>query len=96
MKGDLLGKHIMTHYIDDIPMVIDLERKATMVEPKFKVGDKVKFILNGETVVGEVAIVDRYGTFMQTEEPSYDILAMWNGEKTLIKHVRQRGVAAAE
>ena len=82
MKGDLLGKHIMTHYIDDMP--------------KFRIGDKVKFILNGETVVGEVAIVDRYGTFMQTEEPSYDILAMWNGEKTLIKHVRQRGVAAAE
>ena len=96
MKGDLLGKHIMTHYIDDIPQIIVLERKATMVEPKFKVGDKVKFILNGETVMGEVAIVDRYGTFMQTEEPSYDILAMWNGEKALIKHIRQRGVAAAE
>lgn len=96
MKGDLLGKHIMAHYIDDIPMVIDLERTAIMAEPKFKVGDKVKFILDGETIVGEVAIVDRYGTFMQTEEPSYDILAVWNGEKTLIKHVGQRGVAAAE
>ena len=96
MKGDLLGKHIMTHYIDDMPQVIDLERKATMVEPKFKVGDKVKFVLEGEVVVGEVAIVDRYGTFMQTEEPSYDILAVWNGEKALIKHIGQRGVAAAE
>lgn len=96
MKGDLLGKHIMAHYIDDIPMVIDLERKATMVEPKFKVGDKVKFILEGETVVGKVAIVDRYGTFMQTEEPSYDIFAEWKGQKTLFKHIRQRGVAAAE
>lgn len=52
--------------------------------PKFKIGDKVKFEFNG-TKVGEVYIVDPYGTFEQNLYASYDILV--KEENMLYKHI---------
>lgn len=66
--------------------------------PKFKYGDVVGFYLRPykETkekfFIGTVYIVDSYGTFEQSFEPSYDIMVEnYNGmnERCLIKHIRE-------
>lgn len=41
---------------------------------------------------GVVYIVDAYGIFEQDEEPSYDIEALYNGEVSLFKHIRESKV----
>lgn len=68
-------------------------------KPKYKIGDAVSFALNLEDgtkldLVGEVYIVDAYGTFGQSEEPSYDIMVEHEafGGRCLVKHVRETGV----
>lgn len=64
-----------------------------MKEPKYKYGDVVSFfiVMPGETektqFEGYVYIVDRYGTFEQNEEPSYDIFVPHMN--TLFKHFRE-------
>lgn len=68
------------------------ELKSTVVKVKYNYGDLVAFRFNGKTLVGQIYIIDRYGTFEQNEEPSYDIMVEnYNGtnEPCLIKHVRQ-------
>lgn len=58
----------------------------------YKRGDEVSFRFDGKDVHGEIFIVDAYGTFEQNEEPSYDIMVddyYDNGERVLIKHIRQ-------
>ena len=62
--------------------------------PKYKKDDLVtfKFTRRGQDIVltGKVFIIDPYGTFDQSEEVSYDIMAPdpWNGgEMCLFKHV---------
>lgn len=56
-------------------------------------GDIVTFTFEHEQVTGEIYIVDRYGTFEQNEEPSYDILVEnsphCDGGCCLYKHIRQ-------
>lgn len=62
-------------------------------EAVFTRGDKVSFTLEGKEYTGEVYIVDRYGTFEQNEEPSYDVMVEdYNGSKCLVKHLRQSSV----
>ena len=60
-----------------------------MPAPKYVRGDVVtfQFFADKEPLEGMVAIVDRYGTFEQNEEPSYDIYRFT--DNTLYKHVRQ-------
>lgn len=61
-------------------------------EAVYKCGDEVAFRFDGKDVHGKIFIVDRYGTFEQNEEPSYDIMVddyYDNGEKVLVKHIRQ-------
>ena len=58
-----------------------------MKAPKYNVGDIVKFQFVDEIKEGSVFIVDRYGTFEQNEEPSYDI--MIDSENCLYKHIRE-------
>ena len=73
-----------------------------MDKPKYDYGDVLIFHMNevknwdGETVLeeqdieGVVEIIDRYGTFEQNEEPSYDL---YNKERnTLFKHIRQSAI----
>ena len=59
-------------------------------QPKYKYGDIVKFYVDGKEKVGEIKIIDAYGTFFQTEEPSYDILV--TEENCLYKHFRESKV----
>jgi len=49
-------------------------------------------ILEAGEIEGVVEIVDAFGTFEQNFEPSYDILAVLNGEKTLVKHIPESEV----
>lgn len=70
-----------------------------MENVKFNNGDIVTFTtrMYGETedisLVGSIEIIDRYGTFEQNEEPSYDILVDdFNGSPCLFKHIRQSRV----
>lgn len=45
-------------------------------KPKFKVSDWVSFDWRGEKIEGEIWVIDAYGTFFQTKEPSYDIFPL--------------------
>ena len=56
-------------------------------KPKFKLGDWVKFELQGVIIEGEVWQVDAYGTFFQTKEPSYDIF--YPKKNMLYKHMEE-------
>lgn len=64
-------------------------------KPKYNYEDKVVFSFidddkKEKTLKGEIYIVDSYGTFFQTEEPSYDIMVEnYNGAPCLFKHVRE-------
>lgn len=61
------------------------------MEPaKFKLDDKVTFTSENEVKEGTIFIVDRYGTFEQNVEPSYDILV--ESENCLYKHIVQSKV----
>lgn len=57
--------------------------------PRYDYGDKVKFKFAGKDYEGTVEIVDAFGTFEQNDEPSYDILGVYEGETTLFKHIRE-------
>lgn len=62
-------------------------------EAKYHYGNKVSFYIIDDVYTGSIEIVDRYGTFEQNEEPSYDIMVdNFNGEQCLIKHVRQSSI----
>lgn len=61
---------------------------------KFKREQQVRFTLHkqsgeAEQYDGVIYIVDENGTSEQQEEPSYDIMALVDGEKTLFKHIRE-------
>ena len=63
-----------------------------MSAAKYEKGDVVNFQFSSNMYVleGMIEIVDRYGTFEQNEEPSYDIYRFENN--TLYKHVRESTV----
>lgn len=71
-------------------------------KPKFKVGDRVTFVVKEEDkvydVIGEVAIVDEWGTFFQDKEVSYDILVERSGAPypTLYKHIIETHLSLVE
>lgn len=56
-------------------------------KPKFKVNDWVSFNWKGKEIEGEVWVVDAYGTFFQTKEPSYDVFSP--KENMLYKHMEE-------
>ena len=64
--------------------------------PKFKLGDKVRFVIDNKEKVGEVYIIDRWGTFFDDSDVSYDIMIDNDQEKCLYKHIREDGVSAVE
>ena len=59
---------------------------------KYKRGDEVVFSLGDEPCCGTIYIVDKYGTFGQNDEPSYDIFTDYACQYTLVKHVRQSSI----
>ena len=56
-------------------------------KPKYTYGDVVTFRCGEQTKTGIVAIVDRYGTFFDNSDVSYDILN--KDENILYKHFRE-------
>lgn len=71
-------------------------------KPKYKIDDVVSFKLKDEdreyTLTGKVYIVDRYGTFFDNSDVSYDIMVD-SGDypmsyPCLFKHIREDGVWA--
>ena len=59
-------------------------------KPKYDFDDIVKFEFDNKIKTGVIYIVDKYGTFEQNEEVSYDILV--EEENTLYKHIREHFV----
>lgn len=57
-------------------------------KPKFKHGDKVRFKVN-DTVekVGSIYIIDKWGTFFDKSDVSYDIMV--EDENCLYKHFNE-------
>ena len=69
------------------------ERHKHMPLLKYKRGDVVTFrFVENEQLEGMIEIVDRYGTFEQNDEPSYDIYRF--SDNTLYKHVRESQVVS--
>lgn len=58
--------------------------------PKYKVGDKVSFIVNKAVLHGDIYIVDRYGTFEDNTDVCYDIYV--KDENTIYKHINEKNV----
>lgn len=54
--------------------------------PKYKVGDRVRFEFNGELVDGKVYIVDTFGTWEDPSDVSYDVMS---DQECLYKHIRE-------
>ena len=61
-------------------------------KPKFKRGDKVTFTLEDKEYQGEVYIVDALGTFFDKSDVSYDIMAVYEGQDILFKHINEKYV----
>ena len=55
----------------------------------YQQGEEVSFLLDGKLYNGIIEIVDKFGTFFDNSEPYYDIYAVIQERKTLVKHVRQ-------
>lgn len=64
-------------------------------QPKYKRGDKVQVDLqaNEPAKIGIIAIVDAYGSWEVSDEPSYDILLMESNEPFLCKHVGEQYIS---
>lgn len=58
--------------------------------PKFDYNETVSFDIGNETKVGKVYIIDRYGTFFDDSDVSYDIMV--EGENMLYKHINEKFV----
>lgn len=56
--------------------------------PKYQYGNLVKFELNGEIKEGTIYIIDKYGTFEDDSDVSYDILV--GNENCLYKHINEK------
>lgn len=54
-------------------------------KPIFTLGDKVWFDFNGSPICGTIEIVDKWGTFEDDSDVSYDIFS--NSENCLYKHI---------
>lgn len=58
------------------------------MEPKFKKGQRVKFIFNDEEMIGVIEVVDAWGDYLPRDGVSYDI---FSGD-CLYKHVDEFSV----
>lgn len=55
--------------------------------PKFNYGEKVKFTIDDVEKIGIIYIIDRYGTFEDDSDVSYDIMV--EDDNCLYKHIRE-------
>lgn len=59
-------------------------------KPKFKVGDVVRFKCQDKVKVGTIEIVDRWGTFDNPTDVSYDIMV--ESENMFYKHFTEQDI----
>ena len=60
-------------------------------KPKYKENDKVEFeFIENEVHIGVIWIVDRYGTFFDKSDVSYDIYV--EEENMIYKHINEKYV----
>lgn len=58
-------------------------------KPKFKLNEIVKFQLTNDIQkIGKVYIIDKYGTFFDKSDVSYDIMV--EEENCLYKHINEK------
>ena len=62
--------------------------------PKFDYDDVVCFEIDGNQKIGTICIIDRYGTFFDDSDVSYDILV--ESENMLYKHIKEPRVQKYE
>ena len=66
-------------------------------KPKYKIGNNVKFTLEGREYHGKVYIVDEYGTWDDPSDVSYDIMVIDYGDnhdkECLFKHLTEKLVS---
>lgn len=63
----------------------NLEETPVPGHPRYRHGDIVRMKWSDIEKIGKISIVDAYGTFEQSDEPSYDILVV--EENCLYKHI---------
>ena len=59
-------------------------------KPKYNYGDTVSFVIDNKVKTGTIYIVDKYGTFEDDSDVSYDIMV--ENENCLYKHIKETGV----
>lgn len=57
-------------------------------KPKYNLNNLVKFELDGEIKEGRIYIIDKYGTFADPSDVSYDIMV--DSENCLYKHINEK------
>lgn len=57
--------------------------------PKYDFGDIVKFKLEDKELSGAIGIVDKYGTFFDDSDVSYDIM-VYEPIKIFYKHIPEK------
>ena len=62
--------------------------------PKFNYNDDVKFNLDGEIKKGIIYVIDKYGTFEDDSDVSYDVLVENENERYLYKHINEKFLIA--
>lgn len=62
--------------------------------PKFNYNDEVKFNLDGEIKKGIIYVIDKYGTFEDDSDVSYDVLVENENERCLYKHINEKFLIA--
>ena len=59
-------------------------------QPKFDYNEEVEFTIDGKTKVGKIYIIDKYGTFFDNSDVSYDVMV--ESENILYKHISEKCV----
>jgi len=85
MDKEVGEKHVfLYHAMIPIGAKADLDNIPVPGRPRYARADMVKFRWKGDEKIGKISGVDAYGTFEQSEEPSYDIYVEDNG---IYKHI---------
>lgn len=59
-------------------------------QPKYDYDDVVKFKINNEIKTGTICIIDKYGTFFDNSDVSYDIMV--DEENIFYKHIKETSI----
>ena len=88
MDMEVDDKHSLMYY--DVICLGELPKfseRPSPGNPRYRLGMRVAFNWNGVAKAGKVCVVDAQGTFMQPDEPSYDILV--EEENMIYKHMKE-------